>query len=178
MLTRKERKRARWWGVFVLFALGLGRRRTTHKGTSEGACTAAGCKADLTSTMSLSAPPLAPGAPPGRRRATHKGTSEGACIAAGCKADPTSTTPLSAPPLAPGAPPSGWAPLLATPIATPLQGGRPERSGLLFLKLLTGRARWGCSRCLRSAWAVGERMPYLRGAKTLMSDATKETAVW
>ena len=27
-------------------------------------------------------------------------------------------------------------PLLATPIATPLQGGRPERSGLLFLKLL------------------------------------------
>ena len=27
------------------------------------------------------------------------------------------------------------APLLATPIATPLQGGRPERSGLLFLKL-------------------------------------------
>ena len=26
-------------------------------------------------------------------------------------------------------------PLLATPIATPLQGGRPERSGLLFLKL-------------------------------------------
>ena len=29
-------------------------------------------------------------------------------------------------------------PLLATPIATPLQGGRPERSGLLFLKLLEG----------------------------------------
>ena len=28
------------------------------------------------------------------------------------------------------------APLLAAPIATPLQGGRPERSGLLFLKLL------------------------------------------
>ena len=28
------------------------------------------------------------------------------------------------------------APLLATPIATPLQGGRPERLGLLFLKLL------------------------------------------
>ena len=27
------------------------------------------------------------------------------------------------------------APLLATPIATPLQGGRPERPGLLFLKL-------------------------------------------
>ena len=27
-------------------------------------------------------------------------------------------------------------PLLATPIATPLQGGRPERPGLLFLKLL------------------------------------------
>ena len=27
-------------------------------------------------------------------------------------------------------------PLLATPIATPLQGGRPERSDLLFLKLL------------------------------------------
>ena len=26
-------------------------------------------------------------------------------------------------------------PLLATPIATPLQGGRPERPGLLFLKL-------------------------------------------
>ena len=26
--------------------------------------------------------------------------------------------------------------LLATPITTPLQGGRPERSGLLFLKLL------------------------------------------
>ena len=25
-----------------------------------------------------------------------------------------------------------------TPIATPLQGGRPERSGLLFLKLLIG----------------------------------------
>ena len=29
-------------------------------------------------------------------------------------------------------------PLLATPIASPLQGGRPERSGLLFLKLLVG----------------------------------------
>ena len=27
--------------------------------------------------------------------------------------------------------------LIATPIATPLQGGRPERSGLLFLKLLS-----------------------------------------
>ena len=29
------------------------------------------------------------------------------------------------------------APLLATPFAVPLQGGRPERSDLLFLKLLT-----------------------------------------
>jgi hypothetical protein len=28
------------------------------------------------------------------------------------------------------------APLLATPIATPLQGGRPKRPGLLFLKIL------------------------------------------
>ena len=43
------------------------RRRATHKGTSEGAFTAVGCKADLTSTMSLSAPPLAPGAPPSVR---------------------------------------------------------------------------------------------------------------
>ena len=32
-------------------------------------------------------------------------------------------------------------PLLATPIATPLQCGRPERSGLLFLKLLSRRRR-------------------------------------
>ena len=31
------------------------------------------------------------------------------------------------------------APLFATPIATPLQGGRPERPGLLFLKLLRRR---------------------------------------
>ena len=30
-------------------------------------------------------------------------------------------------------------PLLATPIATLLQGGRPERSGLLFLKLLVAK---------------------------------------
>ena len=38
------------------------RWRATHKGTSEGACTAAaGCKADPTSTTPLSAPPLAPG---------------------------------------------------------------------------------------------------------------------
>ena len=32
--------------------------------------------------------------------------------------------------------PLRWGPLLATPIATPLQGGRPERPGLLFLTLL------------------------------------------
>ena len=31
----------------------------------------------------------------------------------------------------------GAPPLLATPIATPLQCGRPKRPGLLFLKLLT-----------------------------------------
>ena len=37
------------------------------------------------------------------------------------------------------------APVLATPIATPLQGGRPERSGLLFLKILPhgGAPRFG-----------------------------------
>ena len=33
--------------------------------------------------------------------------------------------------------PPRQAPLLATPIATPLQGGRPERPGLLFLELLS-----------------------------------------
>ena len=33
------------------------------------------------------------------------------------------------------------APLLATPIATPLQGGRPERPGLFFLKKLLRIAR-------------------------------------
>ena len=95
-----------------------GIRRATHKGTSEGACTAAGCKADLTSTTSLSAPPLAPSAPPSApcQRATHKETSEGACTAAGCKADPTSTTSLSAPPLAPGAPPSTTSPLAPNPL--------------------------------------------------------------
>ena len=38
--------------------------------------------------------------------------------------------------------PLRWTPLLASPIATPLQGGRLERPGLLFLKLLDpGRSR-------------------------------------
>ena len=40
------------------------RWRTAHKGASEGASIAVGCKADPTSTTPLSAPSLAPGAPP------------------------------------------------------------------------------------------------------------------
>ena len=42
-------------------------------------------------------------------------------------------------------------PLLATPIATPLQGGRPERPGLLFLKLrvVDGRPDLPSDRCRR-----------------------------
>ena len=61
-------------------------------------------------------------------------------------------------------------PLLATPIATPLQCSRPERSGLLFLKLLVTRER---RRNQQSALAVPERV-----RASLKKSARAERTSW